>query len=172
MPELHRGREERRTVGCDRNEIESVCNKDTRVNTHLSEEITMSFLPPSIRFALVGVSNTALSLSVIWCALKVFGWSDVPANVVGYLAGFVWSFMWNRSWTFRHRGPVVAGLVRFAIVCAVAYGVNLLVLIGLTSHFGAGSFWTQVVAMGAYTVVSFVGSRHFAFPSSSAELIR
>jgi hypothetical protein len=43
----------------------------------------------SLRLVVVGVSDTALSLAVIWIALEVFRLSDVGANVIG----FVWSFM-------------------------------------------------------------------------------
>ncbi|MFT0173169.1 GtrA family protein [Paraburkholderia mimosarum] len=132
----------------------------------------MKGLHASIRFVLVGLSNTALSLTVIWIALKVFGVSDLRANAIGYIVGFVWSFLLNRSWTFRHRGRLASGLVRFTLVCSAAYVANLLVLFFLLERFGGGAIWTQAVGMVVYTVVSYLGSRYYAFPRASAELAR
>jgi putative flippase GtrA len=126
----------------------------------------------AFRFVLVGLSNTALSLAVIWIGLTGFGLSDVHANVIGYVVGFAWSFMLNRSWTFRQRGSIGAGFLRFALVCAAAYCANLVVLVSLASQFGKGVFWTQVAGMVAYTAISYGGSRYFAFPRTSAEPVR
>jgi putative flippase GtrA len=125
-----------------------------------------------LRFAIVGLSNTALSLAVIWVGLNLFRLSDVHANAVGYVLGFIWSFVLNRSWTFQQRGTIAGGIVRFGLVCAVAYCVNLIVLVSLVSRFGSGSLWTQVVGMIAYTVTSYGGSRYFAFPGKSADSMR
>jgi putative flippase GtrA len=132
----------------------------------------MKGLHSSVRFVLVGLSNTALSLAVIWIAMRVFGLSDLRSNAMGYIVGFIWSFLLNRSWTFQHRGGLANGFLRFVLVCAVAYGANLLVLFCLLARFGGGAIWTQIAGMVAYTAVSYLGSRYFAFPRASAELAR
>jgi putative flippase GtrA len=124
------------------------------------------------RFAVTGLSNTALSLAVIWCALRVFHLADAVANLAGYLVGFVCSFTLNRNWTFGHRGSIAGGLVRVALTYAVAYGANLAVLTALVAHFGAGAMWTQLPGMALYTVVCYLGLKFFAFPPSCAETAR
>jgi putative flippase GtrA len=132
----------------------------------------MNEFASSIRFVLVGFSNTALSLAVIWISLKVFAFSDLRANLIGYIVGFIWSFLLNRSWTFRHRGRLAPGFARFVLVCVIAYGANLLVLDTLASRFGTGNFLTHASGMVAYAILSYLGSRYFAFPRASAELVR
>jgi putative flippase GtrA len=115
------------------------------------------------RFALVGVSNTVLSLVAIWCALKVLRQPDMVANVVGYAVGFIWSFIWNRNWTFGHRGSISVGFIRVVLVYGVAYCVNLAVLSALVAHVGAGTLWAQLPGMVAYTAVCFLGLKFVAF---------
>ncbi|WP_042337871.1 GtrA family protein [Paraburkholderia ferrariae] len=118
------------------------------------------------RFALIGLSNTALSLAVIGCCLKLLGLADVVANVAGYAAGFVWSFIWNRNWTFGHRGSITTSLVRVTLTYAVAWLANYGVLTEFLAHFGTGAVWTQLPGMAVYTVVCFLGLKYFAFPAS------
>ena len=125
-----------------------------------------------IRFVLVGISNTAVGLGVIYFALRVLEWNDTASNAVGYAVGFAWSFLWNRSWTFRQSGAALGSLVRYVGVCVVGYLVNLAVMIVLLRRMGAGHYLPQVVAMCAYTAVTYIGSRFFAFPRSADRLRR
>jgi putative flippase GtrA len=121
----------------------------------------------ALRFGLVGVSNTVLGLAVIWLAWRWWGWADLPANVLGYAVGFVWSFFAHRHWTFgRPAGRAERHLLRYALVCAAAYAMNLLVLHAARAWAGPQPFWPHVLAMVAYTAVSFTGSRFFAFKES------
>lgn len=121
-----------------------------------------------VRFALVGASNTAIGLSVIYIAWRVFGLGDVAANVLGYLVGFCWSYTLNRLWTFKDAGPVGRSFMRFALICAAAYAVNLLVLFEARRLLGAESFLPHILGMVVYTGVSYLGSRFFAFKPDKA----
>ncbi len=121
-----------------------------------------------IRFVLVGISNTAVGFGVIFLCLRVLSLGDVASNAIGYFIGFVWSFALNRMWTFRHRGAAARSFARFAAVCAVAYVVNLLVLLAVRRYFEPASLMPQALAMAAYTVTGYLGSRFFAFPVQRA----
>lgn len=115
------------------------------------------------RFALVGASNTLIGLGVIYVAWRFMGLGDLTANVVGYAIGFGWSYTLNRIWTFGDTGSVRRSFIRFALVCAAAYAVNLLVLFGTRRLMGDTSFLPHILGMAFYTAVGYVGSRHFAF---------
>jgi putative flippase GtrA len=123
-----------------------------------------------VRFGLVGASNTVIGLSVIYLAWRVFGLGDLAANVLGYLIGICWSFTLNRLWTFNDAGPVRRSFVRFALICAAAYAVNLLVLFEVRRLMGASSFLPHVLGMAAYTAVGYFGSRFFAFNQTKTPL--
>lgn len=115
------------------------------------------------RFVIVGISNTLIGISIIYIAWRFLGWGDLASNLTGYAIGFAWSYLLNRQWTFRHRGSVGRSLGRFMLVCAGAYAVNLLVLFALRHSLGAESFLPHIAGMVVYTVVSYLGSRFFAF---------
>ena len=124
---------------------------------------SFELLSRALRFGLVGLSNTAIGLALIWLAWRGLGWPDLPANLLGYGVGFVWSYALNRRWTFAHRGPLAQSFGRFALVCALAYAVNLAVLAASRAALGAATFWPHVLGMAAYTLVGFLGSQFYAF---------
>jgi putative flippase GtrA len=116
-----------------------------------------------LRFLIVGGSNTLVGFAVIILAVRVFGLNDLAANAIGYLVGFLWSFALNRRWTFRHSGEPTAALLRYALVCAVAYALNVIVLIGVRSALPSAHILAQMAAVITYSVVAYYGSRYFVF---------
>jgi putative flippase GtrA len=115
------------------------------------------------RFALVGVSNTAIGMSVIYIAWNTFHLGDMLANVLGYAIGFLWSYGINRLWTFQDNGSVARSFTRFALVCAAAYAANLVVLFATRSAIGETSFLPHVFGAVTYTILGYLGSRFFVF---------
>ena len=120
----------------------------------------MSFL----RFSAVGVVNTVLGLTVIFALMCFGGVQYIVANAVGYAVGTVVSFVLNRSWTFYHKGPVLSSAVRWALVIAIAYGANVFVVIVSHEYFGIDRYISQGFGVLAYTGLSYLGGRFYAFP--------
>ena len=54
-----------------------------------------------IKFGIVGVSNTLLTLVVYTVLLKGFGVWYLAASAIGFIAGAINGFLLNRRWTFR-----------------------------------------------------------------------
>ena len=119
----------------------------------------MSFL----RFSAVGVINTALGLAIIFALMRFGGVQYIVANAVGYAVGTVVSFVLNRSWTFYHKGPVLGSAVRWVLVIAIAYGANVCAVILSHEYFGIDRYISQGLGMVAYTGLSYIGGRFFAF---------
>ena len=130
--------------------------------------LTRLFVYSSVRYVLVGLSNTAVGFTVIWVALRGFGFGNVAANAAGYSVGFLWSFALNRKWTFYHQGAVGSALVRYLLVTLVAYGMNLLMVILLERRLSQGSLCVQFGGMLTYTVAAYIGARYFVFPPKRA----
>lgn len=126
------------------------------------------FAHSSVRYGLVGLSNTAVGFAVIWVALRCGGLGNVAANVAGYTVAFLWSFALNRKWTFYHHGAVGSALLRYLLVTGVAYGLNLLVVILVARRLSQGSLFIQIDGMLTYTVVAYLGARYFVFPTRRA----
>ena len=98
------------------------------------------------RFALVGVSNTALSL-LVYIVLAAVA-PPAAAGALAFAAGAANGYVWNRRWTFRRDGSAVryavvqaAGTVATAFLLSlVPYAVTLCVVTGGT--FLANRRWT------------------------------
>jgi putative flippase GtrA len=120
-----------------------------------------------LRFALVGVLNTLAALLVIYALKYVFATPDIAANLVGYAVGLTTSYTLNRRWTFAFRGPHRDAIGRFILVTAVAYGANLALVCAAVYLFRVNSYVAQAVGVVPYTLISYFGSRFFAFAAAS-----
>jgi putative flippase GtrA len=115
------------------------------------------------RFAIVGVVNTIVGLSVIYLCKFVLNLSDVPANVLGYAVGLVVSFYLNSIWTFAYRGLVLLAALRFLMAFLISYGINLATVLILIEKLGVNSYLAQAAGIPAYTVAFYLLSKTFVF---------
>ena len=120
-----------------------------------------------LRFAGVGVVNTLVCLAVIFGLKAGAGAGDVAANVTGYAFGLACSFVLNRSWTFAHGGHWLPALLRFLLVFAVSYLLNLGMVVAAIRA-GVNSYLAHLLGMPLYSVVFYFGCRHFAFAAAAA----
>ena len=121
------------------------------------------FLGQALRFGMVGILNTALTLSVIYVLYVFFHANYYIANGIGYVIGFTNSFLWNKFWTFKSSGHPVIEFALFISIFGVAYGVQVLWLWLLMSVAGLSIVVSQGFAMCAYTATSFLGNRFVTF---------
>lgn len=122
----------------------------------------------SIRFLIVGVANTFTGLLIIYAGKWLIGLGDIAANLLGYGCGLLLSFVLNKRWSFRHVGAVLPALLRFLLVVLVAYLVNLGLTLSAIHHFAVNSYLAHALGVAPYTVITYLGSRHFVFPDMGA----
>lgn len=116
-----------------------------------------------VRFLVVGLANTSVGLLIIFGGKWLFGLNDISANMVGYSCGLVLSFVLNKHWSFRYKGTFGFALFRFLLVILVAYLLNLGFILVAINNFGINSYLAQALGIVPYTVVTYLGSRYFAF---------
>ena len=116
-----------------------------------------------IRFCSVGVLNTLIGLAIIFGLMRFGGVQYVLANAIGYAVGMALSFALNRSWTFAHNGPILHSALQWALVIAVAYAVNISLVVAVHEYFGVDRYLSQAFGVLAYTGLSFLGGRFYAF---------
>lgn len=120
-------------------------------------------LRQSLRFGTVGLVNTAIGLAAIYAVMFFFQTGPAIANAAGYAIGLAVSFALNRVWTFNSSRPVAHVLPQYLLVAAIAYLLNLSVVLLGTHHFGVGPYLVQFFGIGVYTVAMFLGCRWFVF---------
>jgi putative flippase GtrA len=115
------------------------------------------------KFAIVGVSNTLLTLLVYTFLLKVVGMWYLAASAIGFIAGATNGFLLNRRWTFRdHVGDALTP-VRWAIVQGCGLAVNEGMLYVLVHDAHLEKVLAQLAATVIVTVTTFLANRAWTF---------
>lgn len=125
--------------------------------------LSPSFVAEAVKYGLIGVTNTLLTLAVIFALIY---WLDVPAlpaNAVGYALGFCCSYLLNRIWTFRSKAPLGRSMGRYAIAALIAYCLNAEVVHMGIAWMGVSEYWIQPVGAVVYTISLFLFSRMWVF---------
>jgi putative flippase GtrA len=116
-----------------------------------------------LKFGLVGVSNTLITLAVYTLLLKVFGVWYLAASAIGFTLGAVNGFLLNRRWTFRgHVGDALTP-VRWAVVQGSGLGLNEALLFAFVSGARLDKLLGQVCATAIVTVITFAVNRAWTF---------
>ena len=127
--------------------------------THSRYPLVVQFL----KFALVGVSNTLLTLLVYTFLLKVVGVWYLAASAIGFIAGAINGFLLNRRWTFREHVGDALTPVRWGVVqgCGLAVDEAILYLLVHDAHLD--KVLAQVAATAVVTVTTFFANRAWTF---------
>lgn len=129
-----------------------------------------------VRYAIVGVINTLITLIVIYVAKSLIGINEYLSNAIGYIAGLVNSFIWNKNWVFRVKEESFLQVVRFLVGFAVCYLLQITAVWALTEHTVYGPMvWdiygfkisgygvATLIGMVLYTLANFVYNRLVTF---------
>ena len=118
-----------------------------------------------VRFAVVGVSNTALTFVAYAAAIRL-GVRYLPASAGAFVLGASNGFVLNRTWTFRHGGRPLVSAWRYAVAQLAGLGANVALLWAAVHVAGLGRLPGEVVAAPAVTLLTFALSRLWVFPGS------
>lgn len=136
-----------------------------------------------VKFAIVGVLNTAVDFAVFQTLNLTLGWV-YAAQVLGYTAGVINSYLWNSNWTFREqRTRSFREIALFLLVNLASLGVSLGMIWLLREKAGITNAWVagwmpkalagfikgdtvcKLIATVVAIAVNYVGNRLFVFKS-------
>ncbi len=116
-----------------------------------------------VKFGIVGVSNTVLTLAVYTLLLKVVGVFYLAASAIGFIVGAVNGFLLNRRWTFRgHVGDALTP-VRWGVVQSCGLAVNEGLLYVFVHDAQLDKLIAQVCATAVVTISTFFANRAWTF---------
>jgi putative flippase GtrA len=130
-----------------------------RLSGRLSAPVVVQF----IKFGIVGVSNTLLTLVVYTVLLKVFGVWYLAASAIGFVAGAINGFLLNRRWTFREHVGDSLTPVRWGVVQTCGLGIDEALLYLLVHDAHLDKLLAQVCATAVVTVTTFFVNRAWTF---------
>lgn len=115
-----------------------------------------------LNYLAIGVINTSVGFGLIFLLMYI---NIVPevANFMGYLTGFLVSFHLNKKYNFRSQGALLKEIKKFAIAMAIAYLINLFVLIIELRIFNVNKYYAQIIASAFYVVTGYLLSKFWVF---------
>jgi putative flippase GtrA len=116
-----------------------------------------------VKFGIVGVSNTVLTLAVYTVLLKVFGVWYLAASAIGFVVGATNGFLLNRRWTFKEHVGDALTPVRWGIVQSCGLGVDEGLLYVFVHDARVDKLLAQVFATAVVTVTTFFVNRAWTF---------
>ncbi len=117
-----------------------------------------------VRFGIVGIMNTLITLIVIYI-LQEIGHIDYKiANVIGYVAGVINSFFWSKLWVFKKSNSnLIHEAILFLINFGICYGIQFLALLILVEILQITDMWAQLAGMVIYTLCNFTLNKFVTF---------
>jgi len=134
-----------------------------RVEDAPKARLNASWAAQFVKFGIVGVSNTLLSLTVYAVLLKAFGVAYLAASAAAFAVGTVNGFMWNSRWTFRdHVGDALTP-VRWFVVQGCGLAANEGLVYVFVHDAGLDKLVGQVCTTAVVTVCTFLANRAWTF---------
>ncbi len=124
------------------------------------------------KYAVVGASNTFITLSLIFLLRRFTALGIFAANGAGYAGGMVNGFIWNRRWTFKaHEQGIFRQLLIFPSVWALAYAVQFTAFYVMERH----ASWHEgheglstLLAMSCFSLVNFSMNNLITFKKAAS----
>jgi putative flippase GtrA len=116
-----------------------------------------------IRFVLVGVSNTIISLVVFRFLIAVGTWYVIAAPL-SYMASLMNGYLFNRSWTYGASDSLRARTL-YVVVQLGGAGITALFVVLLVAGFGLSRLVAFCFAVLPATLCTFTANRRWTFAS-------
>lgn len=124
----------------------------------------MNTLKQAIKYGIVGISNTLITMLVIWLMMKVLDCREGLSNLTGYVAGLLNSFIWNKQWTFKESSSGWGRSAwRFAVAFVVCYVLQYGLILLLNENLSIDHYYNHLIGMVFYTVLNFVINKFYTF---------
>jgi len=122
-----------------------------------------NFLYQFLKFGIVGILNTLITLICIFILMKIFKVSYIISNIIGYAWGLINSFILNKIWTFKSKGDTKKESILFILVYLITYILQLGLLILLKEVIHINADIAQIIGMIFYTITGFILNKFITF---------
>lgn len=130
-----------------------------------------------IKFAVVGVSNTAVDWIVYYALSRLVLTAEdqkSTAKLISFIVAVLNSYLWNTIWTFRSEFQNSVGkssalgqksmiFVRFVIVSVIGWGVNYIIFRYVLSLYPKPDVIALIFASGAAMIWNFFANKLWTY---------
>lgn len=127
----------------------------------LKFQITKEFL----KFAIVGVANTLIHLSVLYILTEFFSVYYILSSFLAFLVAVTNSFVFNTLWTFKKdiKHNTATRYSKFFVVSVITALANLFFLYIFTEVAGLWYMLSQIIAIALTLMMNFIGNKFWTF---------
>lgn len=119
------------------------------------------------RYGIVGVISNAV-LYLLYLLFTALGLTPTVAMTLTYAMGVAQTFVFNQRWTFGRNDGTTAAFVRYVLVYALGYLVNLLLLAMLVGRWQWPHQAVQAGAILGIAAMIFLLQRYWVFAKREA----
>jgi putative flippase GtrA len=115
-----------------------------------------------VRFAVVGASNTVLTLAVFTILTRI-GVAATEAAAAGWVAGATNGYRLNRAWTFRGAAGGTPTMLRYAAVQLLGAALSGAGVAVASSDLELRRLLAEITVLPVVTLITYVLSRRLVF---------
>ncbi len=126
----------------------------------------------TIKFIIVGITNTVVGTSVMFILYNVFSVGYWMSSAANYIIGSIVSYFLNKYFTFRNREKSFKQIILFVInisLCyLIAYGIAKPMVAFILNQYNEkiqGNI-SMLVGMGLFVILNYFGQRLVVFRQS------
>lgn len=117
------------------------------------------------KFAVVGVVNTAIHMTVLFILVSYFNIWYIFSSFLAFLVAVTNSFVMNTVWTFKEniKYKTSSRYGKFFVVSGIAALLNLSFLYIFTEFFGIWYLFSQFLAIVITLMINFLGNKIWTY---------
>jgi putative flippase GtrA len=118
-----------------------------------------------IRFAIVGIANTLIHLTVLFILVNYFSVWYILSSFLAFLVAVTNSFILNTLWTFKKdlTEKTTSRSSQFFCISAIAAVLNLSFLYTFTEFFRLYYLFSQILAIALTLMINFIGNKFWTY---------
>lgn len=131
--------------------------KDSLKNQH-SYKALIQFL----KFCVVGLSNTVISLAVYYIILY-FGAHYVIASILSFIISVLNAYYWNYKYVFNTKSDILKSLIKTYTSYGFSYVLSTTLLIILVEYYNISELLAPILVLVITVPLNFILNKFWAF---------
>ncbi len=134
----------------------------------LSHSITKTTVIQMIKFGVVGVSNTLVSLFVYYAFVLYDTELYLVGNVAGFIVGVANSYYWNNKYVFRGKKNHLTSLFRTYLLYGSTTVLSTVLLYVLVNDCSVSEYIAPLITTAITLPLNYLLSKYWAFKADAA----
>jgi len=117
------------------------------------------------RYFISGAIGALSNLGTIYVLTDVLGLFYILSAASSFFVGFLVAFLLQKYWTFAdfNNNKFTLQAMAFFIISVINLAINLSILFIFVEYIGLWYFYSQIIALAAVSIFSFLMNRHITF---------